>query len=269
MYIYSKYCQLICFAMVPSLLSDSLPDFGAAVWRATELNCSVASTLATGHAALDAQLPGGGWPLGAISEILQPPGGHNEWRLLSPALCHLAQGWVVLVGAPHVPFGPGLQAQGLNVRRLLCVAAAVSAERLWAAEQALRCAGVTAVLVWLPQARTEQLRRLQMAAQVHCKLLFLMRPAQAQNEPSPAALRLLAVNQPDGDALLLHITKRRGPALDQPLLLSARAARLTVLLACCCVQVDSGTPKLGAGHVDASGFLQGDGDALARVASLA
>jgi protein ImuA len=40
-----------------------------------------------------------------------------------------------------------------------------AAARVWACEQALRCAGVSAVLAWLPQVRPEQLRRLQMAAQ--------------------------------------------------------------------------------------------------------
>jgi protein ImuA len=29
--------------------------------------------VATGHAALDAQLPGGGWPVGAMTELLQAP----------------------------------------------------------------------------------------------------------------------------------------------------------------------------------------------------
>jgi protein ImuA len=237
--------------MLPRLLSDPLPDFGAAVWRATELGSAAGVTLATGHAALDVQLPGAGWPVGAINEILQSPGGHNEWRLLLPTLSRLAEGKVALVSPPYVPFGPGLAAQGLDVRRLLWVLAADPAERLWAAEQALRCAGVTAVLLWLPQARAEQLRRLQMAAQVHGKLLFLMRPAQAKSESSPAVLRLLATTRSDDDALLLYIIKRRGPPLEQPLSLQARPARLLVLL------------------TQRRNFSQEMGDALGSTASLA
>ena len=217
--------------MTSILRSAQLPELGADIWRATELGAAGAATLATGHAALDAELPGAGWPVGAISEILQRRGEHNEWRLLLPALRRAATGSVVLVGAPHVPFAPALAAQGLDARRLLWVAAATPAECLWAAEQALRCAGVTAVLLWLTQARAEQLRRLQMAAQVHSKLLFLLRPAQAQGESSPAALRLLVANQRDSDALLLNIIKRRGPPREQPLLLTARPARLAALLA--------------------------------------
>ena len=254
--------------MVSSLLSDTLPDFGVAVWRATDLGCAIGTALATGHAVLDAELPGAGWPVGAISEILQPPESHNEWRLLLPALGRLAEGRVALVGAPHVPFGPGLAAQGLDARRLLWLAAAAPGDRLWAAEQTLNFAGVAAVLAWLPQVRAEQLRRLQMIAQTHRKPLFLMRPAQAKSESSPAMLRLLATDQPDGDALLLHIIKRRGPTLDQPLLLAARPARLAVLLKCSNAQVDP-VPKSLLGRSCGRGFLQGDGDVLACAAGFA
>ncbi len=214
------------------------------VWRADALADSAGAVVATGSSVLDAQLPGGGWPVGSAVEILQAHSGphpsHCEWRLLLPALIHLpnlscltsaSSCALVLVGAPHAPFCPGLAGQGLDTQRLLCIAATTSASRLWATEQALRCADVAAVLAWLPQVRSEQLRRLQMAAAVHTKLLFVMRPAQAQGESSPAALRLLVATQADSDALELHILKRRGPPLSRPLLLPARPARLAALLA--------------------------------------
>jgi len=202
------------------------------VWRADELARPVDAVVATGHAALDAQLPAGGWPVGALVEVLQAQNNLNEWRLLLPALARCT-GPVLLVGAPHRPFGPGLAAQGLDPQRLLCVTTQTTAQRLWACEQALRCADVTAVLAWLPQAgsgpvRPEQLRRLQMAASTHSKLLFVMRPLAAREESSPAALRVLVNGH---DRLALHILKRRGPPLEQPLCLPARAARLAALLA--------------------------------------
>ena len=240
---------------------QGLPD----VWRADALAHGASAVVATGSSVLDAQLPGGGWPVGAIVEILQAQnslygsphgspqdglhgglhGGHCEWRLLLPALNHLthlsrltlaSSATLALVGAPHAPFCPGLAGQGLDTRRLLCINATTSASRLWATEQALRCADVAAVLAWFPQmgpgqVRSDQLRRLQMTAAAHTKLLFVMRPARAQDESSPAALRLLAALQADGDALVLHILKRRGPPLAQPLLLPARPARLAALLA--------------------------------------
>ena len=240
--------------MAPSL-PHSLAALGDAVWPADTLGSAAGDTLASGHAALDAVLPGGGWPLDALSELLQPPGLHAEWRLLLPALVRLQQaspGALVLVGPPHVPFGPALQAQGLAVQRLLWLQVSEPQARLWATEQALRCAGVQAVLTWLPQVRAEPLRRLQLAAQTHGKPLFAVRPAQAQGESSPAVLRLLLAPWPDSlaaqtqaqgaDALGLQVLKRRGPPLLQPLLLPGRQGRLSARLAL------GAQAQEGAGH---------------------
>jgi protein ImuA len=202
----------------------------ADIWHADELATTQGQTVSTGDAALNAQLPGGGWPVGALIEILQAQSGHNDWRLLLPALCKTS-GVLVLVGAPHGPFAPGLAGQGLNPERLLRVTTATPASRLWATEQALRCKDVAAVLAWLPQARADPLRRLQIAAAEHHKLLFVMRPARAQNESSPAVLRLVTATARGSDALLVSILKRRGPPLAQALALVARPARLGALLA--------------------------------------
>jgi protein ImuA len=258
--------------MLSRLVSIPFTDLGCAIWRADALSGAAASTVVgTGHAALDAQLPGGGWPVGGLCEILQDHSGQQEWRLLLPALRLAGPGPVVLVGAPHVPFGPGLSSLGLDARRLLWVNAATAAARLWAAEQALRCTEVAAVLLWLAQGHAQestalsrgaqaplrttkagaaQLRRLQIAALAHAKLLFVMRPVQALAESSPAVLRLRLETQAERDELVLHILKRRGPPLAQPLLLPARAARLAALLACAGPPVPACSSSLpGSGHV--------------------
>lgn len=209
----------------------------ADVWQADALAGAPARVLATGDALLDAQLPGGGWPLGALTEVLQPNGVHSEWRLLLPALARSGTGAVVLVGAPQQPFGQALGAQGLAPQRLLWVDSQVPAQRLWATEQALRCADVDAVLAWLVQVRPEQLRRLQIAAAEFDKLLFVLRPEAAQAESSPAVLRLWVAPTPGQredartDALEVRALKRRGPPLAQPLHLAARPAYLARLLA--------------------------------------
>jgi len=209
-----------------------------ALWPAHALATAPQAVVPTGEACLDAALPGGGWPVGALVEILQMPGVHNEWRLLLPALARSGWGPVVLVGAPHVPFAPALAAQGLQASRLLRIQAAGAEARLWAVEQALRCAEVDAVLAWLPQVRSAQLRRLQMAAAEHGKLLFVMRPQSARAEASAAALRLqvepVGAVMPSGadpDALAVHVFKRRGPPLEGALVLAARAVGLGLLLA--------------------------------------
>ncbi len=252
----------------------SFAHLGNAVWRADSLVGAAGATVASGHVALDAQLPGGGWPVGASCEILQAHNAHNEWRLLLPVLKRAqglmaGAGLVVLVGAPHVPFGPGLAAQGLYTRRLVQVLASTPGERLWATEQSLRCVAVQAVLVWLPQTQTEPLRRLQMAAHANSKLLFVMRSTQARAQSSPAALRLLLASQPQSDALLLHILKRRGRPLEQPLMLPARAARLPVMLASVRSQKGCFSSDPAIVQVCASAGLQGRPDAVGCIASAA
>jgi protein ImuA len=206
--------------------------------------------LSSGFPSLDAQLPGGGWPLGALTELLQLQSGCGEWGLLLPALGSLfpAAGLsgavcaqkgefsksavLALVGAPHVPLGPALQARGLDAQRLLWVRAQAPAARAWACEQALRCADVAAVLAWLPQVRSDALRRLHLAAHDHGKLLWVLRPAQARQESSPAPLRLLLARAAaTGQEVSLTVLKRRGPPLQQPLLLQLHSAALQALLA--------------------------------------
>ena len=84
--------------------------------------------------------------------------------------------------------------------------------------------------------RDSHLPRLHMAAHAYARLLFVMRPATARNESSPAVLRLLVGGPPidtgaDPDALQVQVLKRRGPPLLQALLLPARHAGLSALLA--------------------------------------
>lgn len=242
----------------------SSPAQAASVWRAGEMAAAVQHTLDTGYPGLNAVLPGGGWPVGAMTELLQAQPGCGEWGLLAPALAALLP-WqdesrcvsraantnrtssqtpsrttsaVVLIGAPFVPCGPALAARQIDPSRLLRVQADAATARLWAAEQALRCGDVSAVLTWLPKVPMPHLRRLQMAAQSHGKLLFVFRPEAVHGESSPAPLRLRLMRaglEESGQGalpgLLVDVFKRRGPPLAQPLLLPTLPLRLEALLA--------------------------------------
>lgn len=209
---------------VASATSLALPG----VWRADGWASDRGTWLASGHAALDAELPGGGWPTGELIELLQPPAAQHEWRLLLPALRRLPHhGPLVLVGAPHRPHLAAWAAQGVAPDRVLWVDTADANERLWAAEQVLRSGTAGALLVWLPQARPEQLRRLHLAARgattaspEHAgPLLFALRPEAQRPQASPAPLRLW-LGSAQG-RLQVQVFKRRGPPMDQPLNLAA------------------------------------------------
>ncbi len=199
------------------------------VWRVEDLAREPATTCC-GAPALEAALPGGGWPTGALVEILQPTPGPHVWQLVLPALGRILQdkaGPIVLVAPPFHPFAPSLAAQGLRPERLLRLEADRRAARLWAAEQALHCEQVAAVLAWLPEARSEELRRLHLAAQRHDRLLFVFRSSADARQASPAALRLVV----EGIAPMeVRIIKRKGPPLAQPLQLPATSRRLAALL---------------------------------------
>ena len=228
------------------------------------LTCAVQGPVVpSGHAALDAELPGGGWPTAELIDLLQPACAQHEWRLLLPVLqvlslveqgaqptspqktpsrkrsrpqtpAHSAAPLVlVLVGAPHLPHLAALAALGVAPARLLRIDTPDNAERLWAAEQVLRSGTAGAVLVWLPHARPEQLRRLHLAARGVLgqaaagvadqagPLLLALRPEAMRQQASPAPLRLLLRSAPFESGLQVQVFKRRGPPMDQPITLAA------------------------------------------------
>jgi protein ImuA len=154
-----------------------------ALWRGDHLATFSHTVHPSGHAALDAELPGGGWPSGMLTELLCSGPGIGEWRLLAPALAALAGAGreVLCIAPPHTPHGPALAALGLPLGRLLWVQMGapmaapmaatgaatgarmevpmgVLADAAWAAEQALKSGACGAVLWWVPpvaQARRE------------------------------------------------------------------------------------------------------------------
>src|SRR5919108_2674005 len=59
------------------------------IWLGGQLEHASTACLSTSFAALDAQLPGGGWPLGALTELLYPHEGIGEISLLLPTFAQL------------------------------------------------------------------------------------------------------------------------------------------------------------------------------------
>ncbi|AOB30889.1 cell division protein [Bordetella sp. H567] len=208
-----------------SRLSSPPPEhIHPALWRGTQLARAARAAVPTGYPVLGQELPGGGWPPGALNELLLPRPGIGEMRLLQPALRALApEGSIVLVQPPCVPHIAAWTSWGLDPARLLWVNPARPADALWAAEQVLKNGGCAALLCWLPQARPEALRRLHLAAQAGATLFFCLRPARALAQASPAPLRLSLA--PAGDALRVDIVKRRGPVCSHPLFIALERSR--------------------------------------------
>lgn len=173
--------------------------------------------LSTGHACLDRQLPGNGWPRGAMTELMTRKPGMGEFSLLFPALADTGrQGqWVILVDPPWIPYPATLEGHGLLLKRLLLIRTGGGKKSLWACEQALRNGRGGAVLAWPEQASFGRLRRLQIAAESSSKLAFLFRPADARRESSPAALRMV-LEPCNRNGIQIDILKCRGSRPARP-----------------------------------------------------
>jgi hypothetical protein len=176
---------------MPKSALDTLINATPQLWKGRRRNDSQRS-LSTGYKRLDARLPGKGWPLGAITELIARKPGLGEFSLLFPALAETGRRgqWLILVDPPWIPYPPSLHGRGLPLERLLLIRTRNEKESLWACEQALRANRGGAVLAWPERIGFTHLRRLQLAAEENGKLAFLFRPEQAARVDSPAALRL-------------------------------------------------------------------------------
>ncbi len=166
--------------------------------------------LPTGFAPLDAVLPGGGWPVGAITELMPDAQGIGELSLLLPALAQLSRAgrYVAWIAPPCLPYPPALARHGLALERLLLVQTHDTQALFWATEQALRCPAIGAVLAWPAALDDRRVRRLQLAAEAGGGCGLLYRPPAAAQQPSPAALRLRLRALDAG--LRIEIQKARG-----------------------------------------------------------
>jgi len=189
------------------------------VWSAGRGTRSAEAGQPTGHPALDAALPGGGWPPRALTELLLPADGVGEISLLWPALSRItaAGGRVVLVAPPCIPYAPAWQAAGVRLD-VLDVVDASPADALWAFEQCLRSGACAAVLGWPDTGDARLMRRLQVAADSGDCHAFALRDRRHAANPSPAALRIEYLSE----AQAWQVRKCRGGQVpSQPLRLAS------------------------------------------------
>lgn len=217
-------------------LASLLKPGAVPVWQASALAPDASATVSSGFAALDAELPGHGWPQGQLVELLLDAPGVGELSLLAPALAHLAHDqpcvWVLPCDGPAtrvatLPYPPALAAAGIAVERSIFVQPATPRESLWALEQSLRTAHLGALIGWLPASSARDgdfrtMRRLHLLAQKHRALVFLLRETGAAEAASPASLRL-RLTCTDGQ-LRVTVLKRRGWPLLEPVMLQIHPA---------------------------------------------
>lgn len=189
------------------------------IWRGDALATLPADTIASGYPELDAELPGGGWPRGSLTEFLADQSGFGELNLLLPALAALSRagGWLALVAPPYHPYAPAWAAAGIALERV----AIIDPCRMlgWSLEQLLASGGFAGVMAWAEALDDRALRRLQVAAEGRSVFAGLWRSAAHAAAASPAPLRIALAG---GDAagagcVSLRILKRRGRPASRPL----------------------------------------------------
>ena len=210
------------------------------VWRGGELEHATHPVAATGFAQLDAELPGGGWPVGTLTEVLHDGMGIGEVSFLAGALARATQGdrLAAWINPPYLPYAPAIAQSEVALDRCLVVRPATREDALWAAEQALKSGACGAAMLWMePQrARGEEyawMRRLQLAAQAGGAMAVLYRSTAAERLSTPAHLRVVLAREQG--ALAIRIPKRRGPPL-------ARTLRLTWQRPATCFGSPSNSP---------------------------
>ncbi|MEP6657304.1 MAG: translesion DNA synthesis-associated protein ImuA [Betaproteobacteria bacterium] len=194
-----------------------------AIWRGGDCAPEPAA-IASGFPALDAVLPGSGWPTGALTEILLAREGIGEISLTLPALACLQAGHrdIVWIAPPHVPYAPALAAAGLDLSRFIFVRCATATDQLWAYEQALRAPECGAAFAWLATPDDRVLRRLQVAARDGGTWGVLWRRPGQHAVAAAAPLRLALA--PQEGQLAVQVLKRRGGEVVHPILLDVHSA---------------------------------------------
>lgn len=178
------------------------------LWRGTDCARVALESIPSGFTALDRVLPGGGWPRGALTELIAKRRGIGELALLTPALARLTRegGFVALIAPPYLPYAPALAACGIDLSRFTLIRPRAPEDALWAVEQTLRSGAFSAVLAWLAISDDRRLRRLQLAAEEGKAWGAMYNQVSAANSPAPLRLGLAAA----AGRLEVSILKRRG-----------------------------------------------------------
>ena len=179
---------------------------------ASQQSHSIQQFIPTRLKSLDALLPNGGLPTASLIEWVSEDVGLSAASIALKSIVPMfaMPGCLAIVDERHEFHADTLRCHGIPLSRALLIrpAKATSAEpatsrsrfvrqssaahsdALWALEQAARCPGVRVVLMFLEQASSAVMRRLQLAAERSGGTIVLIRPASILHQPSFADLRL-------------------------------------------------------------------------------
>jgi protein ImuA len=187
---------------------DALESLKKALRRAEQVPCDATwsewkmSPVVTGTA-LDCLLPVGGLPRGSLVEwLVYGPGSGASLLALHVARAAGCSGARIVVIDSQLRFyAPAAAGLGIDPADLIVVRPRREADAMWALDQAIRCAGVAAVLWCGHKLDSHHFRRLQLASESSGSLGLLIRPHTVLREPSWAVLRLLVEPSVSGSSV--------------------------------------------------------------------
>ncbi len=179
------------------------------VWRG-DCPRPAAALASTRIEALDRALLGG-WPVGALTQIVGTEAGLG-FSLIIPALAAFTAAGraVALIDPPYLPYAPALASRGVDLQHLLWVRPQDAAQAQWAAEQIARSGLFAALACWGALDGTAE-RRLQLAADAAQCLAFCFRTGRTDGH-SHAAVRLAVAPAADAQLRVEVVKCRGGPA---------------------------------------------------------
>lgn len=149
--------------------------------------------LPLGVAAIDTHLPWGGLPVGALHEVIagDVSAAATGFALALAALFQERRTALPCLWCTNANtlYGPGLAAFGVETEHLLLARGRNDKEVLWAAEEGLRSAALSAVFAEVRFLGLEAGRRLALAARESGVTAFLLRPFGAEPGPTAALTR--------------------------------------------------------------------------------
>jgi protein ImuA len=150
------------------------------------------AVVSTSISALDAMLPNRGLQRGTLSEWIAAEPGSGAVSLAMRVARQAQQGGpLIIVDRQRQIYAPAISASKVSLAHTILIHPRSRADELWAIEQSLRCSGVGAVLCQVDHLKTQEFRRLQLAAESGTAVGLLLRSATAQSQSGWADIRLL------------------------------------------------------------------------------
>lgn len=180
----------------------------------------IQKVIPTGMTPLDEMLPDGGWPTGALVEIITPDEYTDAFPLVLPALARLsrASGWLCMVSPPHAVRTRAFTHDSVNSSRILQINPHPGRSGLWTVEQMLCSGNCSAVMAWPDCDAGLIARRLAQAAVAGNTSGFLFRQEGLSGHTSKIGLRLKFETSEAGN--MVYLLNSAGQQSGEPVFLS-------------------------------------------------